>query len=132
MLVSGMNNELKYHLPTGWIQSFDVSSMDLCVDVAWLKKFPWSILSQLSELTLSGCYLCPKSCQILAQAIPMMPNLHSLDISYNDNIGPGGAVHLLESLCFLKHLECLRINHTRIGISDAKALIALIRTSKTL
>ena len=24
MLVSGMNNELKYHLPTGWIQSFDV------------------------------------------------------------------------------------------------------------
>ena len=89
MLVSGLNNELKYHLPTGWIQSFDVSSMDLCVGVAWLKKFPWSILSQLSELTLSGCYLCPKSCQILAEAIPMMPNLHSLDISY---IGPGGAV----------------------------------------
>ena len=66
MLVSGMNNELKYHIPTGWIQSFEVSSMDLCVDVAWLKKFSWSILSQLSELTLSGCYLSPKSCQILA------------------------------------------------------------------
>lgn len=57
---------------------------------------------------------------------------HSLDISHNHNVGPGGAVNLIESLCSLRHLEWLKINDIGMGIRDGKALINLIRTSKYL
>ena len=132
MLVNGLKNELKHHLDTGSIQSFTVTDTDLSVGVAWLKELPQSILSHLSELILIRCRLCPKSCELLAQAIPMIPNLHSLNISSNRNIGPGGAVSLLESLCFLKQLECLKVTETNIGSLDAKALIKFIAVSNTL
>ena len=125
MLVNGLKNELKHHLETGSIQRFAIMA-DLSVGVAWLKELPQSILSHLSELALR-CDLCPKSCQILAQAILMMPNLHSLDISENHDIGPGGAVNLLESLCSLKQLGCLKVAGTNIGCLDAKALISLLQ-----
>ena len=62
----------------------------------------------------------------------MMPNLHSLDISRNHKIGPGGAVPLLESLCSLKQLECLDVTGTNIGALDAKALIKFIAVSNSL
>ena len=132
MLVNGLKNEPKYHLKTGSIHSFDVSHTDLSVGVAWLKELPQSILSYLSKLTLVSCRLCPKSCELLAQAISMMPNLHSLDIGQNRNIGPGGAVPLLESLCSLKQLECLKVTKTNIGPLDAKALIKFIAVSNSL
>ena len=60
-----------------------------------------------------------------------MPNLQTLDISNNPHIGPGGAVHLLESLCSLKQLECLKTTGTNIGCLDAQALIKLIAVSNT-
>ena len=132
MLVSGLKNESKDHLPTGSIQCFAIADTDLSVGVAWFKELPQSICSQLSELTLIRCRLCPKSCEFLAQTIPMMPNLHSLDIGKNPDIGPGGAVHLLESLCFLKQLECLKVTGTNIGSLDAQALMKFIAVSNTL
>ena len=132
MLVNGLKNEPKHHLRTGSIHSFNVLPTDLSVGVAWLKELPQSILSHLSKLTLINCRLCPKSCELLAQAISMMPNLHSLDISNNPQIGPGGAVPLLDSLCSLKQLECLKVTETNIGSLDAKALIKFIAVSNTL
>ena len=132
MLVNGLKNELKHHLETGSIQCFAIANTDLSVGVAWLKKLPQSILSHLSELTLIRCRLCPKSCELLAQAIPMMTNLHSLDMSNNPDIGPGGAVRLIESLSFLKQLECLKVTKTNIGSLDAKALIKLIAVPDAL
>ena len=132
MLKNGLKNEPKHHLETRSIHSFDVSHTDLSVGVAWLKELPQSILSHLSKLTLISCRLCPKSCELLAQAISMMPNLHSLDIGQNRNIGPGGAVPLLESLCSLKQLECLKVNETNIGAVDVKVLLKFIAVSNSL
>ena len=132
MLVNGLKNESKHHLETGSIQSFTIIDTDLSVGVAWLKELHQSICSHLTELTLISCRLRPKSCELLAQAILMMPNLHSLDISNNPDIGPGGAVHLLESLSFLKQLECLNVTGTNIGSLDAQALIKWIAVSDTL
>ena len=115
MLVSGLKNESKHHLETCSFQGFAITDTDLSVGVAWPKEL---LCAHLSELTLIRCRLCPQSCELLAQAIPMMPNLHSLlNISSNRNIGPGGAVSLLESLCFLKQLECLKVTETNIGFS---------------
>ena len=132
MLVCGLKNESNQCIPTGSIQSIDITDADLSVGVAWLKELPLSILSQLSELALRECKLCPKSCELLAKAIPMMSNLHRLDVSNNHSIGPGGAVPLIESLHSLKQLKSLRIHDTGIGIPDAKALTVLISTSKSL
>ena len=131
MLVNGLKNEPKHHLETGSIHSFAIIA-DLSVGVAWFKELPQLILFHLSELALISCRLGPKSCELLTQAIPMMPNLHSLDISQNRNIGPGGAVYLLKSLCSLKQLECLKVTETNIGSLDAKVLIKFIAVSNTL
>ena len=132
MLVGGLKDESNQYSPTGSIQSIDITDADLSVGVAWLNELPLLIISQLSELALRECKLCNKSCELLAKAIPMMSNLNALDVSNNHNIGPDGAVPLIKSLCSLKHLECLRIHNTGIGVPDAKALIMLISTSKTL
>ena len=132
MLAKGIKIDQKHKKQTGSIQRLSLDYIDIGTGVSWLKELPQSSLFQLSNLSLSECRLCPKSCEFLAQAIPMMPNLHSLDISNNPHIRPGGAVHLIESLFSLKELRCLKIHDTNCGGPDAEALTKLIRTSHTL
>ena len=132
MLAKGIKIDQKHQKQIGSIQRLSLDYIDICTGVSWLKELPQSTLSQLSNLSFSECRLCPKSCEFLAQAISMMPNLHSLDISSNPHIGLGGAVPLIESLCSLKHLRCLKIHDTNCGCPDVKVLTKLIKTSRTL
>ena len=134
MLVNGMRHESIHRSPTGLITELKFCGKRISTGIAWLKEAPQPVLSQLSVLALSKCDLCPKSFELLAQAIVMMPNLHSVDVSDNCH-RPGETVpeSLIESLSSLKHLECLRLDDTNIDSHDAlKSLTNLIRNSNTL
>ena len=134
MLVNGMRHESRHHSPTGLITELNICDTNLSTCIAWLKELPCRVLSQLSVLALSGCKLCPKSFELLAQAIAMIPNLHSVDVSDNCNrSGETVPESLIESLSSLKQLRCLRINDANIESHNAlKGLINLIRTSNSL
>ena len=134
MLVNGMRHESRHHSPTGSITELDFCNTNISTSIAWLKELPRPVISQLSVLALSGCKLCPKSFELLAQAVAMMPNLHSVDVSDNCNrSGEAVPESLIESLSSLKQLQCLRINNTNIESHNAlKGLTNLIRTSNTL
>ena len=134
MLVNGMRHESRHHSPTGLITELNFCHTNMSMRIAWLKELPRPVLSQLSVLALSGCDLCPKSFELLAQAVAMMPNLHSVDVSDNCNrSGETVPESLIESLSSLKQLQCLRINNTNIESHNAlKGLTNLIRTSNTL
>ena len=54
-----------------------------------------------------------------------MPHLKVLNLSFNPNIGPGGAVPLIRSLGALNLLEELDFNKTAIGVEDCRALSEL-------
>ena len=134
MLVNGMRHQSRHHSPTGLITERNFCDTNMSTCIAWLKQLPWPVLLQLSVLALSQCKLCPKSFELLAQAIVMMPNLHSVDVSGNCNrSGEAVPESLIESLSSLKKLQCLRINNTNIESHNAlKGLTNLIRTSNTL
>ena len=134
MLVNGMRHESKHCSPTGFITELTFYNIKLSVSVAWLKELPWFVLFNLSVLILRQCSLCPKSFELLAEAIVMMPKLHGVDVSFNSNRhGEAVPESFIESLSSLKQLEYLRINDTNIGSHDAlKRLTNLIRTSNTL
>ena len=61
-----------------------------------------------------------------------MPHLKVLNLSFNPNIGPGGAVSLIRSLGALKSLEELDFNETAIGVEDFRALSELLSSSTSL
>ena len=74
--------------------------MKLSISVAWLKELPWFVLFNLSVLILCQCRLCPKSFDLLAQAIVMMPKLHSLDVSFTST----DTVKLYLSLSYVQQI----------------------------
>ena len=134
MLVNGMRHESKHCSPTGFITELTFYNMKLSISVAWLKELPWFVLFNLSVLILRQCSLCPKSFELLAEAIVMMPKLHGVDVSFNSNRhGEAVPESFIESLSSLRQLEYLRISDTNISSHDAlKSLTNLIRTSDSL
>jgi len=70
-LVNGIRHESKHHSPTGLITELKFYNAKLSTGIAWLKRLPQPVLSQLSVLALSRCQLCPKSFELLAEAIVM-------------------------------------------------------------
>jgi len=58
-----------------------------------------------------------------------MPHLKVLNLSFNPNIGPEGAVPLIRSLGALESLEELDFNKTAIGVEDCRALSELLSVS---
>ena len=136
MLVNGMRHEPRDQLQslTGFITELEFCDMDLSEGMAWLKELPQPVLTKLSVLTLRHCCLSPKSFEILAQAIVMMPNLHSVNVSQNC-YRPCEAVPetFIKSLSSLKKLKCLRINRTNLCSRDVLQLLTnFIRASNTL
>ena len=76
---------------------------------------PNSLLQHINHLNLSSTNLDRRGCDLLAEGVQRMPCLESLDLSWNEGIGCGGAVQLVSSLHSSKLRE-LRMAGT--GISD--------------
>ena len=96
--------------------------------IAHFKDMPHKILQQMSELSLGGCEMDHTALDLLAETIPVMTSLRSLNISRNPT-GDGGTVKLLHVLSSLSSLRSLKMHHTDIGCADIRALSHLIRPS---
>ena len=59
---------------------------------------PDSLLQHMKELNFRRNKLDKRSCGLLAKAVPRMPHLRTIYLSWNPDIGNGGAVQLVSSL----------------------------------
>ena len=97
----------------------------------FLQQFPYQILQQMRELALSDCGLRQKGFDLLADTVPLLSSLESLDISGNPG-GNGSTVKLLQALGKHQRVEHLRMAGTVIGRDDVMALSEVVRPSGSL
>ena len=95
-----------------------------------LSCFPSVILNQLCELNLSDNILKKEAFDCLADILPCMLNLSSLDVS-NNPCGHGGMVRILQKLLLTK-IKTLNLIEMNIGIGDIQALSQLINPTSSL
>ena len=86
--------------------------------VKHLLNLPKKIINKLKILDLSKNHLHSESCAVLAHLISHMPHLKMLELSFNCNIGQGGAVLLITSLTADNSLEKFGLGTTGIGVED--------------
>ena len=96
-----------------------------------LQKFPNQILENIKTLSISDCGLDQTGFNLLADTIPSLFRLESLDISLNPG-GNGSTVKLLQALGKHQRVKCLGMKYTGIGMADVMALYNMIRPSGSL
>ena len=97
----------------------------------FLQQFPHQILQQMRTLDLSHCGLGQKGFDLLADTVPLLSSLESLNISANPG-GNGSTVKLLQALGKHPTVEQLRMHGTGIGRDDVMALCEVIQPSGSL
>ena len=97
----------------------------------FLQQFPHQILQDMRILDLSYCGLRQKGFDLLADTVPLLSSLESLDISGNPG-GNGSRVKLLQALGKHQRVEHLRMEGTVIGRDDEMALSEVVRPSGSL
>ena len=129
MLVRGAVEE-EAHC-TGGISVVNVSENNITAEgVKYLLNLQF--MNKSKTLALSLNWLDSESCAVLAHHIPHVPHLKKLDLSYNLNIGQGGAVPLILSLTAHNSLKQLLLGGTGIGVKDCRALSELLSSSTSL
>ena len=79
----------------------------------------------MRTLDLSHCGLRQKGFDLLADTVPLLSSLESLDISYSAG-GNGSTVKLLQALGKHRRVEHLRMEGTVIGRDDVMALSEVV------
>ena len=97
----------------------------------FLQQFPHQILQQMRTLRLSYCGLRQKEFDLLADTVPLLSSLESLDISGNPG-GNGSTVKLLQALGKHQRVEHLDMRDTVIGRDDVMALSEVVQPSGSL
>ena len=97
----------------------------------FLQQFPHQILQQMRTLSLGLCDLRQKEFDLLADTVPLLSSLESLDISYNPG-GNGSTVKLLQALGKHQRVEHLMMAGTVIGRDDVMALSEVVQPSGSL
>ena len=123
----------------GHLQSTgSISHLDMCDNyitsdcLKHLLKLPKHLLGgRLEELDLNNNELDSESCWLLSHSIPAMTSLKSLSL-YQNPIGNGGSVPLIESLCTLNCFRELNLGSTGLGVEDCRALSELLSSSASL
>ena len=92
---------------------------------------PNSLLQHIQHLNLSHNNLDRRGCELLAEGVQRMPYLGSLDLSWNQGIGCGGAVQLVSSLHSSKLRE-LRMYRTGISDPDCDCLAKYFHSTTSL
>ena len=139
--VNGLGSELVEMLVCGLesVESGGGSVEELVLSVnpikddgmTYLQKLSNQILQNLHTLDISCCELGQTGLDILADAVPYLSSLQSLDISDN----PGGnrsTAKLLQSLGKHQRIESLRMVDTGIGMDDIEALSGVVCQSASL
>ena len=89
------------------------------------------ILQNIKSLKLKGCDIDRRGFENLAECIPYLHSLTSLDISGNQG-GDGSLLKLFQALREHGKLQTLDMSHLTIGMDDVAALTRLIQPSSSL
>ena len=93
-------------------------------------QFPDQILQKMRTLRLNACGIGQTGFDLLAETVPLLPSLKSLDICANKG-GDGSAVKLFQALGKHSKLEQLLIGRTPIFTDDVVALCELVHSLKS-
>ena len=96
-----------------------------------LLQIPHQILRHIKSLKLGGCDIDQRGFENLAECIPYLHSLTSLDISLNPG-GDGSLVKLLKALREHGKLQTLYMTDISIGMDDVAALAGLLQSSSNL
>ena len=122
--------------PTGKIKEMwlsyqfehDPRAVDLLVD----NMSQLLVFNNLTHLGLICNDLTSKTCNLLSKHTDLLQHLEYLDLTWNHNIGRGGAMNLIISLTKVSTIRELYLSDTCIGFEDCKALSELLATSKCI
>ena len=115
----------------GSIEKLDLSHCRGVMEGGHLVQLPHQIHQQIRSLNLMHCSLIKETLDILADYIPRLHSLTSLDISNNEG-GVGSTVKLLRALRQHGKLETLYMSAIEIGMDDVAALSDLIQSPGNL
>ena len=114
---------------SGSVKKLDLSNNPItCTGIEELAEFPHQILQQIRTLILRNCNLGQVGFDLLADNIPLLSSLESLDISSNPG-GNGSTVKLLRALGKHSTIETLNMSRTVIGRDDVMALSEVVNSS---
>ena len=115
----------------GSIENLDLSGCTGVMEGGHLVQLSHQILQHIRSLNLVNCSLIKETLDILADYIPRLHSLTSLDISNNEG-GVGSTVKLLRALRQHGKLETLDMREIKIGMDDVAALSDLIQSPGNL
>ena len=128
MLVHGLKS---VEFGGGSIEKLDLSTCSGVMEGGRLVQLPHQILQHIRSLNLVNCSLIKETLDILADSIPRLHSLTSLNISYNEGV-VGSTVKLLRALRQHGKLETLYMRAIVIGMDDVAALSDLIQSPGNL
>ena len=96
-----------------------------------LLQIPHQILQHIKSLRLPQCDFDQRGFENLAECIPYLHSLTSLDISHSPG-GDGSLVKLLKALMKHGKLQTLDMSDISIGMDDVAALAGLLQSSSNL
>ena len=115
----------------GSIAKLDLSFCTGILEGRHLVQLPYQIHEHIKTLKMSSSSLDKEELEILADYIPHLHSLTSLDISHNPG-GVGSTVKLLRALRQHETLKTLDMNGIEIGMEDVAALSDLIQSPGSL
>ena len=129
MLVHGMKS---VDYGGGSIEELDLSgSGGIMNEGEHLLQIPHQILQHIKSLEFMLCDIDQRGFENLAECIPYLHSLTSLNISVNPG-GDGSLVKLLKALREHGKLQTLHMTHISIGMDDVAALEGLVWPSSSL
>ena len=129
MLVCGMKSKQKV---SGRIARLDLSDSFLKQQMNHMNEMPPVLLKEISLLKLISCSLDGTALDLLADAIPLLSNLSSLDISFNCDVCGGEMVKLFQSLLQHRGVWCFKLIDVPVGALEIELLSQLITPSEPL
>ena len=118
---------------SGYLLLLGPLAVDKCSGFLNLLQIPHQILQhiKIKSLSLKGCDIDQRGFENLAECIPYLHSLTSLDISDNPG-GDGSLVKLLKALREHGKLQTLLMDGIAIGMDDVTALTDLVQPSSPL
>ena len=130
MFVCGLKSEVDRD--SGFVEELNLSINPIKDEgIVHLKKMPHQSLQRIKGIHLSYCKLTQTGFDTLADLIPLLPSLTSLDINTNPG-GNGSIVRLLKALGGHTTIEDLDMRHIGIGNLDVIALSEVVKPSGSL
>ena len=108
-----------------------LGSEGIMIEGEHLLQIPHEILQHIKSLDLVMCDIGQRGFENLAECIPYLHSLTSLDICDNPG-GDGSLVKLLQALSKHEKLQTLNMTYISIGMDNVAALAGLVQPSSNL